>query len=308
MKTIIKKFCFGLLIGISNVIPGFSGGTMALILGIYKDFTNALANIFTTPKKSLSYLWSILLGVLCGIGVATFTIVLCLERFPLVTASFFVGLVFATIPMMVKKINNRRSTSSILALIIAIIISISLPFLKYLGLNIDIKSSNIFIMLLVMLLASLASATMIIPAASGSMVLLSFGLYNSLIFLLKDTLDALLHLNFSSFWSNIIHLIPFLIGVVIGLVVISKVIIYLFNHHELIVWNVILGLLITSLFTIYYNTIEKYIIPYNLINKSNLVINIILSIIFLIIGFVSLTKLTKYQEDVEEEHEEKKVA
>lgn len=304
MKTILKRFFYGILVGISNLIPGFSGGTMALILGIYEEFTNSIANIVKKPKESIKYLWSIGLGIVVGIVGMTYFISLALKYYPIITASFFVGLVIATIPLTLKNINKRCSVSSIISFIICATLSVLLPFSSKVGIVISLDSKNIFIIIIVMIIAAIASATMIIPAASGSMILLAFGMFDSIIELLKNTFNALLSLDMPTFLSNLVIIIPFGIGVILGIFLISKAISYLFKHHDLIVWYGILGLLVSAIFTIFYNAYSTNVVPNKAILYDHLALNIVLSIIAFCVAFVGLTLLMKYASRIKEENKE----
>ena len=103
-----KKFICGVLIGLSNLIPGFSGGTMALILGILEEFTSIVAMLLKSPFKAIKNLWAIVLGMIVGIIIASYTVVICLNKWPIITASFFVGLVIASIPLVFRETNYEK--------------------------------------------------------------------------------------------------------------------------------------------------------------------------------------------------------
>jgi putative membrane protein len=191
MKKHLKKFGSGILIGISNLIPGFSGGTMALILGILEEFTDAVSLFTKHPLKSIKELWSLGLGMVIGIIIATFTVVVCLEKWPIITASFFVGLVLASMRIALKEIKGETpKISDYISALICFLVSISLPFLKKLGFEINILNPNILIMIYIFVVACIAAATMMIPAASGSLIMLAFGIFASI---LKELKDSVLH-------------------------------------------------------------------------------------------------------------------
>lgn len=294
MGSNIKRFFYGFLIGVSNLIPGFSGGTMALILGIYEEFTGAISSITKHFGQAVKELWSLALGMILGIVVATITIVFCLKTWPVITASFFVGLVIATIPITLKKIDKRKLTiGPIISLIVCFVVSVLLPFGEKIGLVININEPNVWIILFVFIIAGIAAATMVIPAASGSLVLLAFGLFYPITEMLEQTLAALLAWDWSIIGHNLIILIPFGIGVIVGIIAIAKIISYLLNKHDLIIWSGILGLLFSSLFTIYYNAYTEHIRGNEEIVTNHLVLQIILSVIMLALGIVSLTLILK---------------
>lgn len=312
MKNNLKKFGYGILIGISNTIPGFSGGTMILILGIFEEFTSAIASLTKTPLKAIKELWSIVLGMLIGIVASVVTIAICLEKWPIITASFFVGLVVITIPFTYKKIKNQKlKIGSVVSFILCLAFVIFLSFADKIGLSINLDNPNIFIALFVMLVAAIASAAMIIPAASGMLILLAFGLYDSIIGMCKNCLIYLKDGNFAAIWQSCIILIPFAIGVVLGVILVSKVITYLFKNHPQMVWSGILGLLFASMFAIYYSTYNDYLKSDITIFTDHLVINIILSVVAFLFGFFILRWMMKLYERKEQENileEQEKVA
>ena len=93
----------GFVIGIANVIPGFSGGTMAVILKIYDRLIEGLSDVLKHPLKVIKDLWAIVLGLALGIVFAIFAVVTLLNKFPLPTTLFFVGLIIGSIPSIFKE-------------------------------------------------------------------------------------------------------------------------------------------------------------------------------------------------------------
>ena len=130
IKNIILDFLKGIAIGIANVIPGFSGGTMAVILKVYERVINAFSELVKHPVKVIKDIWSILLGLAVGIIVAIVTIVKLLEFSPLPTLMFFVGLLLGAIPDLYKEYNSAGKFRyfNILFFLIAVIIIVVLPF------------------------------------------------------------------------------------------------------------------------------------------------------------------------------------
>jgi putative membrane protein len=305
MKKHLKKFGSGILIGISNLIPGFSGGTMALILGILEEFTDAVSLFTKHPLKSIKELWSLGLGMVIGIIIATFTVVVCLEKWPIITASFFVGLVLASMRIALKEIKGETpKISDYISALICFLVSISLPFLKKLGFEINILNPNILIMIYIFVVACIAAATMMIPAASGSLIMLAFGIFASILKELKDTLSCLVNLDFMGIISHFDVLIPFGLGCVFGVILVSKFMSYAFKKHKSKIWYGISGLLISSIYTIYYDAYESHIIN-NLDNfMDNIIINLILSLIMITVAYVGLNFIIKYSDKLNSKKEE----
>ena len=105
MHKNFKKIGKGFLIGISTIIPGFSSGTMVLILGCLVDFTNNLSMLFKRPLHAIKELYGYLIGIILGVVSTSYCILSCLQKYPIITASFFVGLIVGSIPIIFKETN-----------------------------------------------------------------------------------------------------------------------------------------------------------------------------------------------------------
>ena len=110
MRNIKKNlilFIKGFIMGIANVIPGVSGGTLAVILGIFKDFVGSISNIFKSFKKSILFLLPIVIGMGVAIIASSKLIENCLTYYPLATILFFVGLILGGVPILFNKIKEK---------------------------------------------------------------------------------------------------------------------------------------------------------------------------------------------------------
>ena len=128
----IKEFFQGVAIGIANVIPGFSGGTMAIIFNVYERIIGAFSDIFKHPIKVIKDVWAIAIGLVVGVIAAIVGIVKLLEVFTIPTIMFFVGLIIGSIPFIylnVKKYNKPKYFDFI-GLFVAVAILVILPFIQ----------------------------------------------------------------------------------------------------------------------------------------------------------------------------------
>lgn len=309
MKKRLIELLHGFLFGMSCLIPGFSGGTMLLILGIYETFTASVAKFSKKPFESIKELICYGIGAVLGVVVATLTVVVCLDKFPLITASFFVGLVIATLPIVIRNIKGQKiTTGSIISFMVFLIIALGMAFGDLIGLpSISLATPNIGMIIYILVLAIVASATMIVPAASGMTILLVFGLYDSILRVLSDIFKGLVALDFSPIWNNLWILIPFAIGVLIGVIGIAKIISKLLKTKANLVWYAILALLIASPITIYRDAYMKRIVPMIDSFMENIKINIVFSVIALIAGFTLLTYLDVIQKRKNEVVEAKEI-
>lgn len=265
MKTFVNhllNILKGVCIGIANVIPGFSGGTMAVMLKVYDLFVYCFANIFNDFKTVFKKGWSLFLGIGLGVLIALVTIVKLLEVIPFITIMFFVGLVLGSIPQIYKRSKQGKfKIADIICFILAIALLVGLPFINTTN-NIDI-SYSFWLYLIMFLLGIICSSAMVIPGVSGSMVLMAFGYYAFLMFIIKDYLVNIFNFSYNNYWNMFITLACFALGCVIGLVFISKLIIKLTNKYPKTVYVTILGLLIATPFAIIYSTLNEYVITFD---------------------------------------------
>lgn len=263
MKYVLDIFR-GMAIGIANVIPGFSGGTMAVILKVYERLIGAMSDIASKPLKVVKDIWALIIGVVLGIVVASFTIIICLEKFPIQTIMFFVGLIIGSIPTIAKNVKeesfkreNKLSLKwiDIFSFIVCITVMVALPLLNT---GIDVTTVNLGTLIVVCLMGVISAGAMIIPGISGSLILMVFGYYVLIIGNIKNVLEQFLKFNFEGTLDGLLILVFFAIGALLGLVLISKFIKYLLNKWPQTVYIAILGLLVASPFSIIYATIQDY--------------------------------------------------
>lgn len=263
MKYVLDIFR-GMAIGIANVIPGFSGGTMAVILKVYERLIRAMSDITSKPLKVVKDIWALIIGVVLGIVVASFTIIICLEKFPIQTIMFFVGLIIGSIPTIAKNVKeesfkreNKLSLKwiDIFSFIVCITVMVALPLLNT---GIDVTTVNLGTLIVVCLMGVISAGAMIIPGISGSLILMVFGYYVLIIGNIKNVLEQFLKFNFEGTLDGLLILVFFAIGALLGLVLISKFIKYLLNKWPQTVYIAILGLLVASPFSIIYATIQDY--------------------------------------------------
>ena len=98
----------GVLIGVANVIPGVSGGTMMVSMGIYDDIISSINGIFRHFKKSVTTLLPYLIGMALGIVAFSFSIGYLFEHFPYPTAFAFIGLIAGGLPVLIKKAKTPK--------------------------------------------------------------------------------------------------------------------------------------------------------------------------------------------------------
>lgn len=251
----------GMLMGIANVIPGVSGGTMAVSLGIYDKFISSISGFLKDWKKSCKILFPIVLGM--GIGIIGFTYVIeyLLSEHTFVTCMTFVGLIFGGLPILylsmkrkMNETNTKIGVSNIIAFVILFAVVVGLPMLGVGSETSDILKATPMNMIILFFVGVIAAATMVIPGVSGSLVLMILGYYYGIINTIKNFLEALKAMDLDALINGVMVLAPFGIGVLVGIVAISKLIEYLFEKHSVMTYSAIFGLVLASPFAIFYNT------------------------------------------------------
>lgn len=251
----------GMLMGISNIIPGVSGGTMAVSLGIYDDLIFSITHLFKQWRKSFKILIPLGIGLAVGVFFFSYTIELLLSQYALPTALAFVGLILGGLPILFKEFQSAMKQTKqrittwhfiIFFILFALVIGLSLVQEPAGNLTtLEISFENIIILFGI---GIIASATMVVPGISGSLVLMILGYYYSIINTLTNFFDALTAMNWDGILHGITLLAPMGLGVLLGIFLISKIIEYLFVNYPGLTYSGILGLVIASPFAIIYNT------------------------------------------------------
>jgi putative membrane protein len=236
-KTVVGGF----FIGLANIIPGVSGGTMAVIFGIYEMLIHGILSLFKTPLQAIKALYPILIGLALGIVFGVFVIDFGYREVPLLTTLIFIGLILGGIESIYKKIQHR-DFAHITVFGIAFVLMVLLPILKS---NITVHTGVVYYLML-LLVGFIAAGTMIAPGISGSLVLLLLGYYAHVLSLAKGAIEAVLALDFVTLFELLPAILVFLVGALIGLIVFSKIISFIMKSYESLFYAGILGLLIAS--------------------------------------------------------------
>lgn len=258
----LKDILCGILMGIANIIPGVSGGTMAVSMGIYDRIIGSITNLFKQFKKSVMTLLPYGIGMIVAIIGLSYFIETFFEKYPLQTGSLFVGLILGGVPILINKVSKNPSTGSkskthgfdAISVVLFIIFFALIILLQIFGSDKEAKitlSVSVIQMVKLFVIGVIASATMVIPGVSGSMILLILGYYNPIIETINSTIKALSPWNFDTILHNVAILAPFGIGVLVGIFAIAKLIEFLLSRYEKRTYFAILGLVLASPFAIY---------------------------------------------------------
>ena len=105
----VKELLRGLLIGVAGIVPGVSGGTLAVSMGVYDKIIGAVSRLFLHPAESVRILFPYAVGMMAGIGGLAVVIEVLFARFPFATSMAFLGLILGGIPALLKKACFRRN-------------------------------------------------------------------------------------------------------------------------------------------------------------------------------------------------------
>lgn len=276
MKEKIFLVLKGFVIGIANIIPGVSGGTLAITLGIYENLIKAISHFFSNIKENLKLLIPIFIGMVLSLAILSNVIGYSLEHYPIPTTLFFVGLILGGLPLLVKHIKGKeKSISNWIVFLITFLIVAVFAFLKSGNAMVDLSNLSIGGYLLLFIVGVVAAATMVIPGISGSFVLMLLGYYEPIINIIRE------FTKFKNFTSNFIILAVFGIGVLLGIIVIAKIIEYLLEKQPIKTYYGIIGFVLSSMISI--------IMP--LLELEFVISQVIIGIILLLVGMVIAYKL-----------------
>ncbi len=233
----ILLFLKSIIIGVANIIPGVSGGTLAVMLNVYDPITEKIGNFFLVDRKTkLSYFWYLLI-VLIGAGTGIFLfaniIKYSITNYPKITVTIFTLLILPSIPYIVKGLDYRKK-KNILAfcygatlMIIFIILGLKYGNKTTGAITIQLVEGACFTrgyLLKLFICGVIAAGAMIIPGISGSLLLMMLGEYYNVVYLISSLREK-------SF-AVLSPLVILAIGVGVGLVAFSKAINYLLKNHK----------------------------------------------------------------------------
>lgn len=243
----IKLILQGLVVGIANIIPGVSGGTMMVAMGLYDKLIHSITHLRKEFLKSLKLLIPIFVGAAIAIIVLSRVFEFLLENYPIPTNLAFCGLIMGCLPCIFKKVQGHKVTvGKLIPFAIFFIIVILMAVMGGTGgaaADVSLSFINIIKLLAV---GIIAAATMVIPGVSGSMMLMLLGYYDTILATINDFMDAVINLDIPMVMETFGILLPFGIGVIIGIFAIAKIIEIIFAKAEVHAYYAIIGLIIAS--------------------------------------------------------------
>lgn len=243
----LKLILQGMAVGIANIIPGVSGGTMMVAMGLYDKLIHCITHLKSEFKKSLKLLIPIFAGAGLAIIVLSRLFEYLLEVHPIPTNFAFCGLIAGSLPFIVKKVKGHSVTiGKIIPLLVFFTVVIVMALMgESSGAAADVSFTLVNVIKL-FAVGVIAAATMVVPGVSGSMMLMLLGYYDTILATINDCIDALIAFDFAEIMRAVGILAPFGIGVVVGIFVIAKIIEFIFAKAEIHAYYAIIGLIVAS--------------------------------------------------------------
>jgi len=281
-KTLLR-ILYGFIIGASMLLPGVSGGSMAIILGIYEELIGAVSNIWKQPLRKLLLLGSYVLGGALGVLLLSGPLLALVKEQPVISGYLFMGAILACIPSLyrlcaytedretkgfvldglpisptirhIKRVDLRPI--SIIGMVFGVAVGAGLNFIPS-GLISETEDTGIMSIIILFATVIIIAIALVLPGISGSYVLLILGLYDEMLLAVRD-----LHL---------FYLIPFVVGVIVGIFGTTKLIDYLMKRFPQFIFLTIIGFMLGSLYEVFPGLPHGFEIP--------------ISIVVFVVGFV----------------------
>lgn len=243
----IKKLLQGMVVGIANIIPGVSGGTMMVAMGLYDKLIHAITHLKSEFKESMKLLIPIFVGAGAAIVALSRLFEFLLENHPIPTNFAFCGLIAGSLPFIFKKVKGHSvSAGKIVAFLVFFAVVVAMAVMGETSGNAADVSFGLLNVIKLLAVGIIAAATMVVPGVSGSMMLMLLGYYDTILKAINNFIDALVAFNMEEILVQCGILIPFGIGVVLGIFLIAKLIEFIFSKAEIHAYYAILGLIIAS--------------------------------------------------------------
>lgn len=243
LLTVVRGFAMGA----ADIVPGVSGGTIALIFGIYerliasvKAGSSALGHLLKGDLAGFrrwfgTVEWGFILPLLAGIGLAIVSLAHLIETLlhdePVLMASVFLGLVAGSVFIAIGLIREPKRKYGLVAVTVAVVVFVLLGFQG--GTSEDTVAQATDPALIAFFIGgAIAICAMILPGISGSFLLVILGMY-------EPVLSAVTNRDFTS-------LIVFMLGAVVGLAVFSQILHWALQHHHDLVMSMLIGLMAGS--------------------------------------------------------------
>jgi putative membrane protein len=281
LKSNLVIMLKGFIIGSSMSVPGVSGGTMAILLGIYDKLIGAISNFLKDIKGNIIYLMKFCIGAGVGICSLAFVIKWLLDKFPLPVSFFFLGAVIGGIPALYKRTKEAPlKISSGIYFLIGLVAVISIGFIP--AGNFDISSGSGLAHYLMLLVTGIIIAlALVLPGISTSHMLLVLGMYDAMLLAITE--------------FNVVYIGILGISTLIGIFLITKPIEWMMNKFPHQTYCMIIGFVLGSTSEIFRDKILPAI-PSDA-SFSWWISSALISTVTFVLGYISIVSLSRFSND-----------
>ncbi|MCL2863788.1 MAG: DUF368 domain-containing protein [Methanimicrococcus sp.] len=258
MIKLIRDFLNGIAFGITETVPGVSGGTIAIVFGFYAELIETVNHFFEDYRKYLKFVIPFVIGAAAGLITFSSIINYLLTNFSFPTMVFFIGLVVGIIPHIYSKVKEpgRWFTAKETALIVLPMLALMLiSHLKPVTVTDPatvISGITLAYMIFLFFSGMIAAAALVMPGVSGSFVLLLIGIYHIATYSVSSIRHLVLDITNVSLMTDIGKvLVPLGLGIVVGGLLMTRLIEKLLQNHHKTTYSIILGLLIGSVYALF---------------------------------------------------------
>lgn len=274
-KEIVLNTSKGFIVGASMLVPGVSGGTMAIILGIFDKLIHAINNFFKDFKKSFILLAEFCLGA--GIGFLLFSRVIsfALKNFQLPMVYFFIGAILGGVPLLFKQTKIQKTDTKgiiigVISGILGVALVLLLRFIPESSVNFG-GSLNLKSIIMQLITGIIIAVALVLPGISTSHMLLILGMYNT-------TLNAIEHP-----FDNITFLASLAVCVVIGVFLTTNLLEKAMTKFPQITYFAIIGFVLGSIIDVFPGFPTGWEIP--------------VCIVTLVAGYIAIRYISKFSND-----------
>ncbi|MEY8356028.1 DUF368 domain-containing protein [Lachnospiraceae bacterium 54-53] len=262
----INELLKGVIIGVANILPGISGGMLAISMGVYDKIIHAVTRLFREPLKSIRVLLPYGIGAAAGVVFLSLAFEYLFHTYPLQTKMAFLGLIGGGLPSLLGKSFSRDRTDWKKGILTAFLTCGGVILITFTaetvissghsgeGMNMAsgaaYLSSGRFWILTLFLVGLLAAATMVVPGVSGSMIMMMLGFYEPILQTNNACIRAVSSLDFLSLFVNGMVLAPYAIGMALGVFLFAGIVEKLLVRYKRQMYRIIAGLVFSSPFVI----------------------------------------------------------
>lgn len=251
MKDKILLILKGFVLGIANIIPGVSGGTLAITLGIYERMIEAISHFFKNFKENLKFVMLLGIGILISLALFSNVIGYCLDNYPFATILFFIGIILGGMPLLFKNVKGTINVKNGVVFAITFSIVMAMTFMSAGDKVISLDTLNVGKGISLFFSGAIASASMLLPGISGSFVLMLIGYYHPIVNAIRSLTK------FENLFHNVIVLGIAGVGILLGIVLAAKLIEYLLEKFEIPTYYGIIGFVIASIISIFITAVSN---------------------------------------------------